>query len=153
MVILPLMKSHACNFVIPLCICGSIAQWLCVLFQLYIWFSSVDFISALVNFISERSLSGKESQFLSEVVFAVTFGIYLCNLGTFWVVTNWCHFQGTKVQICPGKTTEFEDQEKISVGKQEFLSVEKVVYLPWRFHCKNFQILRSHSSFEQTHTR
>ena len=34
-------------------------------------------ISGLVKFIFERSLSGKEIQFLSEVVFAVTFGIYL----------------------------------------------------------------------------
>ena len=27
------------------------------------------------------------------------------------------------------------------MGKQEFLSGEKVVYLPWRFHCKIFQNL------------
>ena len=36
----------------------------------------------------------------------------------------------------------FKDQENISVGKQEFLSVEKVVYFPWWFHWIFFSKLK-----------
>ena len=94
------------------------------------------FISGLVKSGFERSLSEKKSQFLSKSGFVVAFGIYLCNLGTFWVLTNWRRCRGMKVNICPGINDRI--WRKISVGKHEFLSVKKVVYLPWRLHCKTF---------------
>ena len=47
-----------------------IVSTICIIFECW-------FISGLVKSIFERSFSGKKSQFLSEVVFAVTFGIYL----------------------------------------------------------------------------
>ena len=68
MVILPLIKSHVYVFVIYLCICDSIAQWLCVLFQPSIQSLSVDLYLALLKFTFERSLSRNKSQFLSKVV-------------------------------------------------------------------------------------
>ena len=39
------------------------------------------YISGLVKFVFERSLSGKKSQFLSKSVFCCYLGIYLYNLG------------------------------------------------------------------------
>ena len=92
----------------------------CVSFQPSIWFSSVDFISGLVKFIFERSLSGKEGQFLSEVVFAVTFGIYLCNLAILWVLKNWHRFRGMKVQIFPGKNDRVWRLGKDFCGQRGF---------------------------------
>ena len=101
------------------------------------------FISSLVKFIFERSLSGKESQFLSEVIFAVTFGIYLLQPGYILKDNKLVPFPGNESENLPWEERQsFKDQEKISVGKQEFLSVEKVVYFPWRFHCKTFSNLK-----------
>ena len=56
------------------------------------------------NFVnSERSLSDYiRSEIHSKVVFVVTLGSTFHNLGTFWVLTNWHHRQGTKVQIFHG---------------------------------------------------
>ena len=65
MVILPLIKSHVYVFVISLCICDSIAQWLCVVSTIYTIFEC-RFISGLAKYVFERSLSGKKSQFLSK---------------------------------------------------------------------------------------
>ena len=94
-------------------------------------------ISGLVKFISERSLSGKKSQFLYKVVFAVTLRLPFTTLGIFWVLTNWRCYCRTKVQISPGKNDKvYKDQENISVDKQEFLLVKKDVHLPWRFQFK-----------------
>ena len=127
-VIFPLIKSHAYVFVISLCIRDSISQWLSVLFQPSIWSLSVDLYLAWLNlYLRDPSLERKVSFFL-KVVFFVTFGIYLCNLGTFWVLTNWHRCQGTKVHICPGENDRV--WRKISVGKHEFLSIKKVAYFP-----------------------
>ena len=91
-------------------------------------------ISGLVKSVFERSLSRKKSQFLSKVVFVVTLTLPFTTLCIFWVLTNWRHCRGMKVQIIPGRNDKvYKDQENISMGKQEFLSVKKVVYLPWRF--------------------
>ena len=81
---------------------------MCIVSTTYIIFECW-FISGLVKSLFERSLSGKEIQFLSEVVFDVTFGIYLCNLGTFWVLTNWHCCQGRKCKSSLGRTTELEE--------------------------------------------
>ena len=81
-------KTLCIWFVILLCICDSISQWLCELFQPSIPILSVDSYLVLLNlYLRDPSLERKASFFL-KVVFAVTFGIYLCNLGTFWVLTE-----------------------------------------------------------------
>ena len=135
MVIFPLTKSHAYVFVIYLCICDSIAEWLLVVSP-FIQSLSVELYLALLNlYLRDPSLERKVSFFL-KVDFAVTFEIYLCNLGTFWVLTNWHRCRVTKVHIFPGENDKV--WRNISVGKQEFLSVEKVVHLSWRLHCKTF---------------
>ena len=102
---------------------------MCTISTIYIIFECW-FISGLVKSLFEGSLSGKKSQFLSKVVFAITSRFTFHNLGTFWVLTNWHRCRGTKVHICPVKNDRV--WRKISVGKQEFLSVKKVVYFPWR---------------------
>ena len=152
MVTSPLIKSHACDFVIPVYVTPLPNDYVYHFNRLYNSWVLILYL-ALLNLYFLRSLSGKESQFLSEVVFAVTFGIYLCNLGTFWVLTNWHRCQGPKVQIFPGKNDRVWRPRKYFCGKTRIFSVEKVVYLPCWFHCKTFQILRSNSGFEKTHTR
>ena len=83
MVTLPLIKPCAYDFVIVLCICDSIAQWLCVLFQPSIQSLSVDLYLALLNlYLRDPSLERKASFFL-KVVFFVTLGSTFYNLGTF----------------------------------------------------------------------
>ena len=83
MVTLPLIKPCAYDFVIFLCICDSIAQWLCVLFKPSIQYLSVDLYLALLNlYLRDPSLERKASFFL-KVVFAVTLESTLHNLGTF----------------------------------------------------------------------
>ena len=82
-------------------------------------------ISGPIKFIFERSISGKKSQFLSEVVFAVTFGIYLLQPGYIMSVKKLAPLLGNESENIPWEERQsFKDQEKISVGKQEFLSVE-----------------------------
>ena len=83
MVILPLINSHVYVFVISLCMCDSIAQWLCVLFQPSIQSLSADLYLALLNlYLRDPSLERKASFFL-KVVFAVTLGFTFTTLGTF----------------------------------------------------------------------
>ena len=55
------------------------------------------------NFVnSDRSLSDYiRSEIHPKVVFVVTLGSTFHNVGTFWVLTNWRHCQGTKAQIFP----------------------------------------------------
>ena len=59
---------------------------MCIVSTIYIIFECW-FISSLVKSVFERSLSGKKSQFLSKSGFCCYLGIYLYNLGTFWVLT------------------------------------------------------------------
>ena len=81
MVILPLTKYHAYVFVISLCICDSIAQWLCVLFQPSIQSLSVYLYLALLKlYLRDPSLERKTSFFL-KVVFAITLEFTFHNLG------------------------------------------------------------------------
>ena len=69
MVILPLIKSHAYVFVISLCICDSISQWLCVLFQPSIESLSIDLYLDLLNlYLRDPSLERKASFFLKVVL-------------------------------------------------------------------------------------
>ena len=81
MVTLPLINSWTCDFVIFLSICDSMPNGSVYCFNhLYnIWV--LTYISGLVKSISERSLSGKKSQFLSKSGFAVTLGFTFRNLG------------------------------------------------------------------------
>ena len=75
-----------------------------VLFQPFIQSLNVDLYLALLNlYLRDPSLERKASFFL-KVVFAVTFGIYLCNLGTFWVLTK-CNQHGSKFRQLGGTQT------------------------------------------------
>ena len=66
------------------------------------WLSLIEYLE-YKNFVnSERSLSDYiRSEIHSKVVFVVTLGSTFHNMGTFWVLTNWRHCQGTKAQIFP----------------------------------------------------
>ena len=92
---------------------------------------------ALLNLYFERSLSRKESQFLSEVVFVVTFGIYLYNLGTFWVSTPFMSFMFPifyfSLSIPHGLcyVSIFYDTLKYFVGY--------LLYINWKWLLMNFE--------------
>ena len=84
------------------------------------------FISGLVKFIFERSLSEKESKFLSEVVFAVTFGIYLLQPTYLLSVKKLTPSLGNESANLPWEERQScKDQENISVGKHEFFVSEE----------------------------
>ena len=98
-----LWLSDYLAFVGILCmkLCSSLSIWLhCpvvyVLFQPSTWFKYWFYISSLVKFICERSLSRKKSQFLSKVVFVVTLRLPSTTFDAFWVLTNWRHCRGWK---------------------------------------------------------
>ena len=76
---------------------------ICPIRNLTFWLSLIEYLE-YKNFVnSERSLSDCiRSEIHSKVVFAVTLRSTFHNLGTFWVLTNWRHCRGTKVQIFPG---------------------------------------------------
>ena len=112
----------------------SISQWLYVLFQPSAKLKLLISISSLIKiYIWEIPLQ-KEKLVYFQSGLCCYLNISFTTLGIFWVITNWCHCRRTKVQINPGRNDKvYKDQEKIYVGKQEFLLVKKVVYLPWRF--------------------
>ena len=111
-------KSHVYVFVIFLCICDSISQWLCVLFQPIYTIFECWFISCLVKSVSERSLYGKKSQFLSKSGFC-------CYLWYLPLQPGYI-LRANKLAPLPGNESahlpwgERQSWRKISVGKQEF---------------------------------
>ena len=112
---------------------------MCIVSTTFIIFESWYIYLALLNlYLRDPSLERKASFFL-KVVFVVTLGFTSYNLGTFWVLTNWRRFQGTKVHIFPGRMTVFKED---LCGQTWFFNSKKVVYLSWRLHCKTSSELK-----------
>ena len=87
MVILPLLKTYVWKLCVIFIYFTPLPNGYMCCFNHLHNFKVLIPISGLVKFIFERSLSGKKSQFLFEVVFVVTLGFTFYNLGTFWVLT------------------------------------------------------------------
>ena len=104
MVIFPLLKSHVWKLCIIFIYLTPFPNgYMCCLNHLHN-FKVLIPISGPIKFIFERSLSGKKSQFLFEVVFVVTFGIYLLQSGCILSVNTyknpWCpHNIAIKIYI------------------------------------------------------
>ena len=104
----------------------SIAQWLYVLFQPSAKLKLLIPISGLVKFISNRSLFGKKSEFLSKAVFVVTLILPFTTLGIFWVITNWFRFQGWRCKsTLRGTKKIITDQEKYFCRQTEIFVSEE----------------------------
>ena len=151
MVTLPLINSWTCDFVIFLSICDSMPNGSVYCFNhLYnLWV--LTYIYGLVKSISERSLSGKKSQFLSKSGFAVTLGFTFHNLGYILSANKLAPLLGNESAYLPWENDKV--WRKISVGKQEFYQQKSLYICPGDSIGELVQKLRSHSSFEKAHAR
>jgi len=128
------------------------AQWFCVLFRppLIIFECWHIFLALLNLYLRDPSLERKASFFL-KVVLLLLLGFTSYNLSTFWVLTNWRRCRGTKVHICPGRTTKIERDfcGQIGISKRKEGCVFSLVTSLW--NC--FRVQEQHSGFQKTHTR
>ena len=84
MIILPLLKFYVWSFALSLSVLTPLPNGYMYCFNHLHNFKLLTLISGLVKFISERSLSGKKSQFLFKVVFVVT---------SRWPLQPWVYFE------------------------------------------------------------
>ena len=127
MVTLPLINSWTCNFVIFLSICDSMPNGPVYCFNhLYnLWVLTYIFLALLNLYLRDPSLERKASFFL-KMVLLLPWDLPFTTLGTFWVLTNWRRCWGTKVHICPRRTTKFE--EIFLWANRNFISIRGCIF-------------------------
>ena len=115
------------------------AQCLCYCFsQIHKSLNVIVKYGPVKSLLRDPSLEENTSFFLKW--FCCYLGVYLLQPGYILSANKLAPFPGTRMSI--SALGERQSWRKISVGKQEFWKVKKVVYLPWRLHCEVFQNLK-----------